>query len=531
LTVGVLSDNPIIALWGQVVLGMVALAYPLCLRDAGRVWAGGLTVDCDAPTGPGGGIVAGGPFEVPLTIYNRGARRIGRLGVTMVTSSAVDCPDPEDVRAVGPGAELEWRVQAHALRTGPAVIHGLYLRVVGPTGMFRATVYKPLDVPLTVLPRTASRRSRVPRLLTAASDRDALTPTAQPVRGLGSDIRELRDHHHGDPFKHIAWKATARARRLIVKEFESEVTRSVYVLLDIGPSMRWGAPGQARVDVGIDLAFHLARTVNTGRDRFGLVTFDQEVFGFTRAATGHAMPQRVIAHLLEVHAVVHKSFTDAMTTGDLVSRVAEFIRVQESVDLSLPRAMVADDGPDLGIWDKSAVMSRVYEHLERNAAELKVLSHYFSDPAEDADEAALRTYCRLRGIELPYRTDALPGPKEVGLERAIQQVIADRGGTHTLVVVTDLTGVHNAAQLMPAVRLARRHCHRLVFIVPDADLAASDADTLERRLHVLFDEDNTARRSRIAVGLRAQGVSVYDRSSALGTSKRKPPPSRLRAAG
>ena len=29
-------------------------------------------------------------------------------------------------------------------------------------------------------------------------------------RGLSGELREIREHTHGDPFKFIAWKATAR---------------------------------------------------------------------------------------------------------------------------------------------------------------------------------------------------------------------------------------------------------------------------------------------------------------------------------
>ena len=36
------------------------------------------------------------------------------------------------------------------------------------------------------------------------------------------EIRELRDHAPGDPLKRVAWKASARRGRLLVREMERE---------------------------------------------------------------------------------------------------------------------------------------------------------------------------------------------------------------------------------------------------------------------------------------------------------------------
>ena len=65
-------------------------------------------------------------------------------------------------------------------------------------------------------------------------------------RGLSGELRELREHAHGDPFKFIAWKATARARQLMVRDLENEIVTTHMVLLDVGAGMRAGALGRRR---------------------------------------------------------------------------------------------------------------------------------------------------------------------------------------------------------------------------------------------------------------------------------------------
>jgi uncharacterized protein (DUF58 family) len=51
-------------------------------------------------------------------------------------------------------------------------------------------------------------------------------------RGAGHDLFSLRDYQPQDDLRHIDWKATARARRLTVREFTYEDERRISVILD-----------------------------------------------------------------------------------------------------------------------------------------------------------------------------------------------------------------------------------------------------------------------------------------------------------
>jgi uncharacterized protein (DUF58 family) len=51
-------------------------------------------------------------------------------------------------------------------------------------------------------------------------------------RGFGHDLLMLRDYQQRDDLRHIDWKATARARRLTVREFTAEDERRMTILLD-----------------------------------------------------------------------------------------------------------------------------------------------------------------------------------------------------------------------------------------------------------------------------------------------------------
>ena len=55
---------------------------------------------------------------------------------------------------------------------------------------------------------------------------------ASARRGAGHDLFALRDYQPQDDLRHIDWKATARSRRLTVREFTSEDERRITIILD-----------------------------------------------------------------------------------------------------------------------------------------------------------------------------------------------------------------------------------------------------------------------------------------------------------
>lgn len=66
---------------------------------------------------------------------------------------------------------------------------------------------------------------------------------ASQRRGAGHDLFALRDYQQQDDLRHIDWKATARSRRLTVREFASEDERRITIILDTRPVAQDEADG------------------------------------------------------------------------------------------------------------------------------------------------------------------------------------------------------------------------------------------------------------------------------------------------
>lgn len=53
-----------------------------------------------------------------------------------------------------------------------------------------------------------------------------------PKKGAGQDLLSLRDYQPQDDLRHVDWKATARSRRMVVREYAAEDERRVTVIFD-----------------------------------------------------------------------------------------------------------------------------------------------------------------------------------------------------------------------------------------------------------------------------------------------------------
>ena len=51
---------------------------------------------------------------------------------------------------------------------------------------------------------------------------------------MGREFESLRDYQRGDEVRNIAWPATARRGKLITREFTTERSQKVWIVLDAG---------------------------------------------------------------------------------------------------------------------------------------------------------------------------------------------------------------------------------------------------------------------------------------------------------
>ncbi len=425
-----------------------------------------------------GAPVPGASFHVHCYVRHRGQFVLDATELEPVMPAAVQmeaCPQAIRFEAA---TRTEFRLTLVAPAAGRLVIHGLALRLRGPLGLFDTPLYFPNPLTIKVLPRAAAGRPRAASMQRRAS----MTRAGRAVvrhRGGGTELHELREFVPGDPFKSIAWKASARRGRLMVKEVEQELQQTRWILLDVSGTMRAGPPGRRKLDFAIEAAAAEALDALSGGDRVGLTTFDARLVTHVGAEEGKPQLIRIYDALLGCTEIVDEDLTDIDDVA-LAELVARYVRQQDGVDFRTARA-----GVDL---------TGLVAHIQRSLgnAELPVSTIQ----AHSHASRWLRRFCQVRGFALPHRTDAGDLAKTLALRQALQRVGGRSRSPASIFVYTDFDGIVDASTLVSALRLVRAHGHRVVFVLPDArSFAPPAADPLtvalcriygrseERRLH------------------------------------------------
>ncbi|MDB6088320.1 MAG: hypothetical protein JWN85_1104 [Gammaproteobacteria bacterium] len=98
---------------------------------------------------------------------------------------------------------------------------------------------------------------------------------ARPRRivGAGAELHQLRGYLPGDPLARIDWKATARMRRLVTREFSEDQHLDILVAIDAGRFSRVRAGRLDRFGLYANVAARFAEIATPNDDRIGLMVF------------------------------------------------------------------------------------------------------------------------------------------------------------------------------------------------------------------------------------------------------------------
>lgn len=436
---------------------------------------------------PGGALAPERPFQLHIAYRNHGSRTLRVLATRVLAGRGLDV-SPCVPATVGPGKQVEHTTDVRPAVAGYQVLHGAVLVLGDLLNLFEVHAYFPNPIAVKVFPRPRAAVSPAIKLAAGAqSEHVGLHQVRR--RGLAGELRELREHSHGDPFKYIAWKATARRGKLMTRDLENELVATHVLVADIGATMRIGEPGRTPLDWACDTAAATARAAISSGDRIGLVTFDTRPVLELRPGTGHHHWLQLVDRLLDAHTVVDEDLTD-LTPGELVATVASYLAHQEAIDVRIRVPPAIDDprwnqiqaGPDGVLYDLGAMTRMVARLLEamgggKTLAPAWWWSRVHLAPGADPQLAPLRLFCRLRGIELPYRAEAEHGRRAAGLAAAVERAVAE-GRPDQVVILSDLTGiVEDEDRVRRALARARRHAGGVVALVPQMPAFTTTAET------------------------------------------------------
>ena len=237
--------------------------------------------------------------------WSNGAGRRARLRVLEVRPELLGGAQPPRGIAVLAAGDHRETLSVIPLRRGREASGGFVVDSVGPLGMGRRRARIDLPWEVIVYPPLVSIRLRA-SVAQALRRRDA---GMKPIRELGEGrlFESLREWVPGDDIRHIDWKATARRRKVITRQYEAERRQQVLLVLDLGRLMTADiAGGVPRLDFVVQAALELAYAAAQHDDNVGIMTFADGVQHFVAPERGRLGVRRV----LDVLAVVEPKLVE-----------------------------------------------------------------------------------------------------------------------------------------------------------------------------------------------------------------------------
>jgi uncharacterized protein (DUF58 family) len=254
--------------------------------------------------------------EIELTIENQGQMIVECRLLDDLPPALVAEPATHRLTAF-PRVPASLRYRVRPQERGDWETGWLYVRYRSGLGLAECWARAPLTQTVRVYP--ALRTGEEQQIFLARSRQIDLQLRRAQQRGLGRDFESLREYREGDDLRDICWTATARRGSPITRQYQTERSQPVWIVLDCGRLMRSrvaaGAPGKSllpilqpeaivhsKLDHACTTAVALAQLALYSGDRVGLLAYGQTIQQRLLPGRGAAHLRQLIESLAQAHA-------------------------------------------------------------------------------------------------------------------------------------------------------------------------------------------------------------------------------------
>ena len=167
----------------------------------------------------------------------------------------------------GEAASLEYSLRANA--RGDFIFDGVQLRLHSPWSLWWQSRLAGEPQCVRVFPNFAPLARFA--MFSAEQASRLVGAHVKRRRGEGTDFHQMREYRVGDSLRQIDWKATARARRLISREYQDEKNQQLVLLLDTGRRLLARDGDLAHFDHVLDAALVVSYLALRQGDGVGLL--------------------------------------------------------------------------------------------------------------------------------------------------------------------------------------------------------------------------------------------------------------------
>jgi len=219
---------------------------------------------------PGHNLSLGLAQPVLLNVKNNGSHPLS-LTITETEPDAFEVSGLPLIVEPEAKGQCQLRYALKPLRRGRFVLPGMQVRAHSRWGFWEHCVRRASDAEIKVYPNYTAMR------YTSMIDMDnyvrQLGVHYGYKRGEGLEFNQLREFIEGDAIGQVDWKATARYRKPISREYQEERDQDVFFLLDCGRRMRHEEQDGSHFDLSLNaLLLNASIAVRQG-DAVGLMSF------------------------------------------------------------------------------------------------------------------------------------------------------------------------------------------------------------------------------------------------------------------
>jgi uncharacterized protein (DUF58 family) len=215
-------------------------------------------------------LLLGDSVEGELKIRNESEAPADITGIQGIVEKALKLElKPPSKPLIQPGSVFASTFQILPLKRGRFQISGFRIALTDARRLFTGDVTCGQAGWIDVYPGIGTEEPLTPLALYGGSTEIfRKTPS-------GLDYAGIREYSTGDELHRIEWKATARLRKLMVKEFHPETETMMHILIDAGRTMHQRSYVGTRLDEALTVAELLVESAAVSGNRVGISIYDE----------------------------------------------------------------------------------------------------------------------------------------------------------------------------------------------------------------------------------------------------------------
>jgi len=117
-------------------------------------------------------------------------------------------------------------------------------------------------------------------------------------KGQGMEFSEVREYSIGDDIRMIDWNVTARMGSPYVKKFVEERELTVFILIDMSASSKFGTKTQLKSEIAAEISALLSFSAIKNNDKVGMIIFTNKIEKYIPPKKGRTHILRIIREIL-----------------------------------------------------------------------------------------------------------------------------------------------------------------------------------------------------------------------------------------